>query len=191
MEDKNIFLAEQYAKRCAENNEPGHDFLHIQRVTKMALYLAKTVTCDAYLVHLLALLHDVEDHKFNNGNKVKDFLDTIDLDKKYKERVLFILPYMSFSKFRTLPEDFPIEGKIIQDADRLDAIGAIGIARAFSYGGSNNRPMYGSDNSTIKHFDEKLLLIDKYLYLDESKRIAKDRMEFINDFYKEFLEETK
>ena len=191
MEDKYILLAEQYAKKCAENNEPGHDFLHIQRVTKMALYLAKTVTCDTYLVHLLALLHDVEDHKLNNNNHVKDFLDTIDLDEKYKEKILFILPYMSFSKFRTLPEDFPIEGKIIQDADRLDAIGAIGIARAFSFGGSNNRPMYGSDNSTIKHFDEKLLLIDKYLYLDESKRIAKDRMKFLNDFYKEFLEETK
>lgn len=191
MKDRIVLQIEEYAKKCSMNNDPGHDFLHIQRVVKMALHLAKTVTCDEYLVHLLALLHDVEDKKFQNDNKVKDYLVTIDLSEEYKEKILYILPYMSFSKYPTLPDDFPIEGKIIQDADRLDAIGAIGIARAFSYGGSKNRPMYDVDNSTIKHFDEKLLILDKYLYLDESKRIAKERMKIIKDFYKEFNKEVE
>ena len=191
MKDRIVLQIEEYAKKCSMNNDSGHDFLHIQRVVKMALHLAKTVTCDEYLVHLLALLHDIEDKKFQNDNKVKDYLVTIDLSEDYKERILYILPYMSFSKYPTLPDNFPIEGKIIQDADRLDAIGAIGIARAFSYGGSKNRPMYDADNSTIKHFDEKLLILDKYLYLDESKRIAKKRMKIIKDFYKEFNKEVK
>ena len=191
MKDRIVLQIEEYAKKCSMNNDSGHDFLHIQRVVKMALHLAKTVTCDEYLVHLLALLHDIEDKKFQNDNKVKDYLVTIDLSEDYKERILYILPYMSFSKYPTLPDNFPIEGKIIQDADRLDAIGAIGIARAFSYGGSKNRPMYDADNSTIKHFDEKLLILDKYLYLDESKRIAKERMKILKDFYKEFNKEVK
>lgn len=191
MKDRIVLQIEEYAKKCSMNNDPGHDFLHIQRVVKMALHLAKTVTCDEYLVHLLALLHDIEDKKFQNDNKVKDYLVTIDLSEDYKEKILYILPYMSFSKYPTLPDVFPIEGKIIQDADRLDAIGAIGIARAFSYGGSKNRPMYDADNSTIKHFDKKLLILDKYLYLDESKRIAKERMKILKDFYKEFNKEVE
>ena len=190
MKEKEIIvLCEEYAKACHKDKEPGHDYLHVQRVRKMALKLAKTVQCDHFLVEILALLHDIEDHKFKDNNRVKDFLDAIDIEDYLKEKILFILPYLSFSKCRCLPASFPIEGKIIQDADRLDAIGAIGVARAFSYGGSHQRKMYGDDESTIKHFEDKLLLIDRYLYLDESKKIAKKRSEFIKDFYQEFLNE--
>lgn len=191
MDQKRILeITEEYAKECSENNEPGHDFLHIQRVRKMALKLAKTVQNDHFLVEMLAFLHDIEDRKLANGNSVKSFLEEIKIDKEYKEKILYILPFLSFSKYPKLPDDFPIEGKIIQDADRLDAIGAIGVARAFSYGGANHRLMYGSGDSTIKHFDEKLLILDQYLNLDESKKIAKQRMKYIKDFYNEFLEEV-
>ncbi|MCR4911699.1 MAG: hypothetical protein K5925_04170 [Bacilli bacterium] len=106
-----------------------------------------------------------------------------------KDKITYILSYLSFCKYKISPEDFPIEGKIVSDADRLDAIGAIGIARAFSYGGSHNRKMYGSSDFTIKHFDEKLLVLDKYLYLEESKKIAAKRMKLLRQFYKEFKQE--
>lgn len=190
MDQKRILeITEEYAKECSKNNEPGHDFFHIQRVRKTAIKLAKTVQNDHFLVEMLAFLHDIEDHKLANGNSVKSFLETIEINEECKEKILYILPYLSFSKHPKLPDDFPIEGKIIQDADRLDAIGAIGVARAFSYGGANHRLMYGSEDSTIKHFDEKLLILDQYLNLDESKKIAKQRMKYIKDFYNEFLEE--
>ena len=186
-----IRITEEYVKKCLVNKEPGHDYLHVERVRKISLKLAKTAQSDNFLVEMIALLHDIEDHKFDNNYHVKEFLDGIEIDNDYKERILYILPFISFSKYPTLPETFPIEGKIVQDADRLDAIGAIGIARAFSYGGNKNRRMYGTSDSTINHFDEKLLILDQYLYLDESKRIAKRRMRFLKNFYIEFIKETK
>lgn len=181
----------EYAKKCLKDNDPGHDFLHVERVRKTALSIAKSLQCDTFLVELLAILHDIEDHKFISDNEVIDFLSNIDISDEYKDKILYILPYLSFSKYPKLPDDFPIEGKIISDADRLDAIGAIGVARAFSYGGRNNRPMYGEDNSTIKHFDDKLLQLDQYLYFDVSKKIAKKRMNFLKQFYDEFNDEIK
>ena len=184
-----IEITEKYSQKCSDNNEPGHDFSHVSRVRKMEKKLAKTSQNDGFLVEMLALLHDIEDHKLQKNNSVKAFLDSIEIDGEYKEKILLILPYMSFSKYPKLPDDFPIEGKIVVDADRLDAIGAIGVARAFSYGGSHHRKMYGSDDSTIKHFDEKLLVLDQYLHLEESKRIAEKRMKFIKYFYDEFLME--
>ena len=136
------------------------------------------------------MLHDVEDYKLDSKYKISDFLQVIDLDETYKERVSYIVSHLSFSKYPRLDEDFPIEGKIVSDADRLDAIGAIGIARAFSYGGAHQRKMYGSEDSTIKHFDNKLLKLDQYLYLEQSKEIARERMKILRDFYSEFLKET-
>ena len=189
--DKTLKLVEYYSESCSVNNDPGHDFLHVKRVRSLALKIASTLECDLFLVELLSLLHDIEDKKLNTGHKVKDFLDNIDIEESYKEKLLYILPYMSFSKYPRLPEDFPIEGKIIQDADRLDAMGAIGIARAFSFGGNHQRKMYGSEDSTIKHFEEKLLILDQYLYFDKSKEIAKNRMESAKAFYEEFLKEIK
>ena len=175
----------EFVKSCSKDNEPGHDFSHIIRVRNMALLLSKDYKSDIFLVELLALLHDVEDHKLNSGNSVSSFLDTLDLDSDLKEKILYILPRLSFSKYPTLPNGFPIEGKIVSDADRLDAIGAMGIARAFSYGGSHNR----SFEETLKHFDEKLLVLDQYLYLEKSKEIALERMKLLREFYEEFKRE--
>ena len=186
-----IKRAEEFAKECSKDNEPGHNFSHIQRVRKMSLELADSIECDKTLVELVALLHDVEDYKLDSKYKISDFLQVIDIESSLKEKLLYILPRLSFSKYPKLDNDFPIEGKIVSDADRLDAIGAIGIARAFSYGGFNKRDMYGSENSTINHFDNKLLILDQYLYLNKSKEIAKGRMKLLKEFYDEFLEETK
>lgn len=186
-----IKRAEEFAKECSKGNEPGHNFSHIQRVRKMALLLADSTKCDKVLVELLALLHDVEDYKLNSNHKISDFLQAVDIESDLKDKLLYILPRLSFSKYPRLDDDFPIEGKIVSDADRLDAIGAIGIARAFSYGGFHKREMYGSEDSTIKHFDNKLLKLDQYLYLDISKEIAKKRMKLLNEFYDEFIEEVK
>ena len=182
---------EEYVKTLMENSEPGHDFLHVQRVRKMALKIAKTLQSDVFLVEMLALLHDIEDHKFDNNSTVEDIFNRLNCDKDYKDRILYILPYLSFSKYPRLPESFPVEGKIVSDSDRLDAIGAIGIARAFSYGGNKNRRMYGNNDSTIKHFDDKLLKLDQYLYFDISKEIAEKRMNALKLFYEEFLEDIK
>lgn len=184
-----LLRVESYVRDCMEETEPGHDYLHILRVRRMALRLGATVDCDILLVELLALLHDIEDPKLNKGHSVRCALESFDMDASLRESILQILPYLSFSKYPVLPDDFPIEGKIVSDADRLDAIGAIGVARAFSYGGNKNRRMYGQNQSTINHFDEKLLRLDKYLYIEESKRIAKSRMEFLRTFYDEFLSE--
>ena len=178
-------IVESFAKSCSKDNEPGHDFSHILRVRKMAKELANDVNCDAFLVELLALLHDVEDYKLNSKHHISEFLNTIDIEESLKEKVLYIIPHLSFSKYPTLPDDFPIEGKIVSDADRLDAIGAIGVARAFSYGGSHHRDF----KETLKHFDEKLLILDRYLYLNKSKEIARKRMEFLKEFYKEINQE--
>ena len=186
-----INRAEEFAKECSKDNEPGHNFSHIQRVRKMALLLADSVSCDKTLVELLALLHDVEDYKLDSKHKISDFLQANDIENGLKEKLLYILPHLSFSKYPRLDDDFPIEGKIVSDADRLDAIGAIGIARAFSYGAAHKREMYGSEDSTIKHFDNKLLKLDQYLYLDKSNEIAKKRMKLLREFYDEFSDEVK
>ena len=185
VKEKIINKVEEFVKECSKTNEPGHDFNHIQRVRKLAIFLAKDCKIDTFIVELLALLHDVEDHKLNNKNSVSSFLSTLDMDEDIKDKLLYILPRLSFSKYPTLPSNFPIEGKIVSDADRLDAIGAIGVARAFSYGGAHQR----SFEDTLKHFDEKLIVLDQYLYLEKSKELARKRMEFINEFYEQFKNE--
>ena len=178
-------VTEEFVKECSINNEPGHDFNHIQRVRKIAIFLAKDCKLDTFFVEMLALLHDVEDKKLSSGKTVKEFLDTLDIIDSAKEKFIYILPYLSFSKYPTLPEHFPLIGKIVSDADRLDAIGAVGIARAFSYGAAHHRNF----EETLKHFDEKLLVLDQYLYLEKSKELARQRMEFLKEFYEQFKKE--
>ena len=190
--DKNgiLKLSQEFVKKAMEGNEPGHDYLHVSRVYEMALKLAEGIDCDLFLVSLLALFHDLEDHKFASKGVLLPFLNSLGLEEETKKRILFILPQLSFSISPLLPSDFPIEGKIVADADRLDAMGAIGVARAFSYGGNKNRRMYGGEESSLAHFDGKLLVLDRYLHLGKSKEIAKPRMAFLKSFYAEFKSEV-
>lgn len=186
MEDV-INQIEEFVRECSLDNEPGHDYSHIERVRKLAKYISSNVTSDPFLVDIIALLHDVNDHKLNNDFQVNEFINKLTIDEHLKKQIIDILPYLSFSKYPVLPNDFPIVGKIVSDADRLDAMGAIGIARAFSYGGNKNR----SFEKTIKHFDDKLLKLDSYLYFDISKKIAKNRISILQEFFEEFNKEIK
>lgn len=190
-EEHKLKLAREYAFQNTLDDDLAHDCGHIDRVVKIAVSLARDYSCDLFLLQMVALLHDVEDSKLNvpDANDMSMFLDSLQLGYETKETILYILPFMSFSKFPVLPDDFPIEGKIVQDADRLDAIGAIGIGRTFLYGAFHNIPMYSQDDSvpsTLKHFSEKLLKLHNYLYTDVAKQIAKKRAKIIKDFYKEF-----
>ena len=153
----------------------------------------KNIECNKVLVELAVVLHDVDDYKVT-GNKSDDlvnckkYLNTQDLTEEEKELVCDIIKNVSFSKNKDKIQNLSIEAKIVQDADRIDAIGAVGIARAFQFGGKNNRNMYGK-NSTLNHFDEKLLKIYDMLNLEESKKIAKERHEFLVEFYNQFKNE--
>lgn len=170
-----------YVKKELKHGEPGHDWLHIERVYNLAIAIAKTETCDLKVVKYAALLHDIADSKFHDGdeqigpNKVRKFLQTLKEDEVLIEHVVKIIENISFkggnfeSNFKSKELD------IVQDADRLDAIGAIGIARAFNYGSFKNRTLYDpqikpnlkmtkteykfSNAPTINHFYEKLLLL--------------------------------
>lgn len=169
--------------------EAGHDFCHLERVDAIAQQLKKGLIVDDNYLLLLIYLHDIEDHKLKLNVKVKDLLDELKIDEITKAKVLSEIFDLSFSKYKT-KDNLSIEAQIVSDADRIDAMGAIGVARAFSYGAINNRKFYGND-STIKHFEEKLLVLDQYLYLDEARRIAKPRMEFLKQFYQEFMSEIQ
>ena len=188
----------EYVKEMLKDNDIAHDFYHVERVIKTSFEIASNYKeVDIFLLHMLALLHDIDDDKLassKNAFKVKDFLKSINCPKEISEKILSILPKMSFRKYPILDEDFPIEGKIVVDADRLDAIGAIGIARVFSYSSFIKRPFYSEDekeNTAIKHFDEKLLILHNYLNTKEAKKMAIQRHKIIKEFYDEFLKEVK
>lgn len=194
----------------------GHDWWHIYRVWNTAKYIANKETgADIFVVELASLLHDIADRKFNDGNvekgteKVRNFLTTINIDTKVVEEVCEIVSTCSFAssflengKRRVMKT---IEGKIVQDADRLDAIGAIGIARAFAYGGSKGREIYNptikptlhttKDSYTkkvshsINHFYEKLLLLKDLMNTKTAQTMAKNRHKYMQQFLHEFYQE--
>lgn len=202
-----------YVKETLKDAEGGHDWFHIERVYKNALLIAKNETSNTLIVELGALLHDIADSKFHNGDETvgpkiaAEFLRTQQVAPQDIEHVVNIIENISFKggnekqKFRSLELD------IIQDADRLDALGAIGIARTFNYGGYKGRPMYdpaihpnlhmtkqeykASNAPTLNHFYEKLLLLKDRMNTLTGKRIAAQRHGFMEDFLKQFYAEWK
>jgi len=202
----------EFVKEKLEGAEAGHDWFHIERVWKLAQKIAKTENCNQDVVELSALLHDIADPKFHNGDETlalkisKDFLQNQNADEEIIKQVLFIVQNISFKNRGEAPKDLPIELKIVQDADRIDAIGAIGIARTFNFGGFKNNLMYHPDiepklnmpkeeykksnGTTINHFYEKLLLLKDLMNTDEGKKIAEQRhqymLNFLDQFYKEW-----
>ena len=211
-----IKKTEKFVKDVLKNDGSGHDWWHIFRVRKLAVQIAKEeMRGDLFIIELAALLHDVADRKFNDGNtkkgleKVRIFLSTLSIENSVTFQICNIIDSMSFSasflkkgKRRIMVSP---EAQIVQDADRLDAIGAIGIARAFAYGGSKGREIYNptiapivptskrqyiqSTSHTINHFYEKLLLIKKVLNTETAKRIANKRHIFMKTFLAEFRAE--
>ncbi|MFW2136290.1 HD domain-containing protein [Chryseobacterium sp. TY4] len=200
-----------FVKEKLQGAEAGHDWYHIERVWKLSKKISENETCDAEIVELGALLHDIADPKFHNGDETlapkvaTEFLQSLNFPSDRIEKVVFIINNISFKNTHEAPEHLPIELKIVQDADRIDAIGAIGIARTFNFGGFKNNLMYDpnippqvgmskedykkSNGTTINHFYEKLLLLKDLLNTDSAKEIAKERHQFMLSFLDQFYKE--
>lgn len=202
----------QLVKQKLEGTESGHDWFHIERVWKLSSYIQEREGGDQQVIELAALLHDIADPKFHNGDEtlaakiVNEFLTKQKLDNETIGKVIFIIENMSFKNRNDAPQNLPLELKIVQDADRLDAIGAIGIARTFNFGGYKNNLMYHPDippkinqtkeeykksnGTTINHFYEKLLLLKDLMNTNTAKDLATERhqlmLNFLDEFYKEW-----
>jgi len=206
-----IEKTKQFVKKTLQSDATGHDWFHIERVLHIALYIAKKEKqVNLLTVQLGALLHDIADWKFHNGNSTigpkitREWLTSLSIDKKIIDEVCFIVEYISY-KAGTNKKMQTKEGMIVQDADRLDALGAIGIARAFAYGGYKNREIYNpsikintqhnakkylrANGTTINHFYEKLLLLKDLMNTKPAKKIAEKREKFMKQFLNEFYKE--
>lgn len=187
-DEKFINEAIQYITELFKDNSDGHDLQHSMRVYRNAMAI-----CDAYpaadreIVAVAALLHDADDHKlfgtFNNEN-AREFLESHGFEADKIEEICEIINAVSFSKNKGLTPE-TIEGCIVQDADRLDALGAIGIARTFAYGGRHGRSM----EESIEHFYEKLLLLRDEMNTPEAKARADERHAFIEQYIEELRQE--
>ncbi len=209
--NKTIERTIEFVKQSLEGAEAGHDWFHIQRVWKNAELIASKTPCNLEIVQLAALLHDIADPKFHDGDESlalkisKDFLDSIGLATELTAEVLFIIEHISFKNKENAPLERSIELDIVQDADRLDAIGAIGIARTFNFGGFKNNAMYDpnqkpslgmskseykkSNGTTINHFYEKLLLLKDLMNTPKGKALAEQRHAFMEQFLEQFYKE--
>lgn len=201
-----------FVKATLADAEAGHDWFHIERVFHNAQKINAIKKGDALIVALAALLHDIADPKFNNGDEeigprmAGDFLSSLALDEQLIVHVQQIIRNLSYKASLGVVNFQSSELDIVQDADRLDAIGAIGIARAFTYGGYKNRVLYNPEikpnlnmskeeykNSTaptINHFYEKLLLLKDLMKTEEGKRIAEQRHEFMLSYLEQFYSEV-
>jgi uncharacterized protein len=206
-----INRTEDFVKETLANAEGGHDWWHIYRVWNNAKLINKTEKANQLVVELAALLHDIADSKFHNGDEeigpftAGNFLKTLNVDADVILHVQQIIRHMSFKASLGEKRFHSKELEVVQDADRLDAIGAIGIARAFSYGGFKNRALYDpgiepnlnmskeeykkSTAPTINHFYEKLLLLKDKMNTDTGKRIALERHSFMENYLRQFYAE--
>jgi len=212
MKDSNSILeTAQYVKKTLSGAEGGHDWFHIERVWKNAKLIASGEECDLEVVELAALLHDIADSKFHGGDeeigprKAREYLTAAGIDSKKANHIVAIIENVSFKGGHNARNHSSIELDIVQDADRLDAIGAIGIARTFNYGGFKNRAMYDpsiapnlnmtkeeykkSTAPTINHFYEKLLLLKDLMNTESGKRIAEQRHQYMEGFLNQFYNE--
>lgn len=181
-----IQATERFVTTLHAGDHTGHDVSHLERVRRLAEHLAKGQPVDVPVITLAALLHDVEDEKLGRETGlVERHLATLPLDPPRRHHVLTIIGETSFSKGR-LPTT--LESAIIQDADRLDAIGAIGIARTFQYAGSRGTSLYDPNDpsSAIAHFGDKLLLLSERMHTDRARQIARDRHAFMTSFLERF-----
>ena len=177
--------AKKYIEEIFKNNADGHDAGHSLRAYTNAMKIAEAYPgCDREIVALSALLHDVDDHKlFNTKNNAnaRAFLTRNNCEAKEIEQICTIINGVSFSKNRGKRPD-TLEGQIVQDADRLDAIGAIGVARTFAYGGKAGRSL----EESLQHFFDKLLLLKDEMNTEEAKKLAASRHKYIENFIEEF-----
>ncbi|MDX1751979.1 MAG: HD domain-containing protein [Salinimicrobium sediminis] len=211
--DKEQIIAEttEFVQQKLKDAEGGHDWFHIQRVLKNAREIAAGEDVNLFVVELGALLHDIADYKFHNGDETvgpkiaRDFLERKKVSETVIQHVENIINWVSFKGGNEHQTFNSPELQVVQDADRLDALGAIGIARTFNYGGFKNRPLFDPDIKpnlnmskeeykkstapTINHFYEKLLLLKDRMNTNTGKKLAAERHEFMEHFLKEFYEE--
>ena len=200
-----------FVKNQLTHAEGGHDWFHIERVYKNALLIAEEEECDLTVVKLAALLHDIADSKFHGGDETvgpktaRTFLESQNVSEDIILHVIAIIENISFKGGNFEKKFNSKELEIVQDADRLDALGAIGIARTFNYGGFKNRPLYNpniqpnlnmskeeyknSESPTLNHFYEKLLLLKDKMNTETGKKIAQKRHDFMVTFLSQFYSE--
>ena len=206
-EKQALRATEEYVQEVFSDEGSGHDWWHIHRVRKMALRIAETEGGNLFIIEMAALLHDIDDWKLNaeTSSKVSVWLKKLKINHLQSLHILEIINQVSFKGAGVENRATTIEAKIVQDADRLDAIGAIGIARAFAYGGHKNRLLHIPDStpefhtdfesykknqsSTVNHFYEKLLLLKNSLNTETAIEIAKNRHIFMEEFLQQFFAE--
>ncbi|MDE3839297.1 phosphohydrolase [Bacillus methanolicus] len=210
MQEKIIKRTEAFVKHVLGRESTGHDWHHVDRVRRNALYISKKEQSgDPFIIEMAALLHDIPDDKLNNSQeegryKLASFMEVLDLPPAIKKHITEIIFSISF-KGGNGPKLSLAEAKIVQDADRLDAIGAIGIARAFAYGGKKGQPIFdpslsvrenmtveeyrNGETSSIHHFYEKLLKIKDSLHTATAKEMARERHQFMEAFLNQFYSE--
>ena len=201
--------ATEYVRSLFEDEYSGHDFYHTMRVCRMAAYIAEKENADTEIVMLAALLHDVDDRKlspetYRSKENAVTFLKSHGVGQPVIDRICAIISEVSFAgNDSVIPAT--IEGKCVQDADRLDALGAIGIARAFAYGGNHARSIYdpaikpkdqmsgeeyyANESTSINHFYEKLFKLEAMMNTDAARTIAKRRSDLMQDYVRAFLRE--
>lgn len=209
--NKLIEATANFVRNTLRDAEGGHDWWHIHRVWTNAKLINQTEKTDQLIVELAALLHDIADSKFHNGDEeigprtAGNYLQSIDVDAAVIEHVQQIIRHMSFKASFDKKSFHSPELEVVQDADRLDAIGAIGIARAFTYGGFKGRELYNPEippnlnmtreeyknttAPTINHFYEKLLLLKDKMNTPAGKALAAQRHAFMQDYLKQFFDE--
>ena len=205
-----ISKTEEYVKSKLLGESSGHDWWHVYRVWKLAKEITEKEKADLFIVELAALLHDIADWKSSGredfgAGVAEEFLKGLNLDKKITNEVYDIIKSVSFKGAGVTSIPNSKEGKIVQDADRLDALGAIGIARTFAYGGHKGNEIYNPDikpkkhesfeeyktnkSTTINHFYEKLLLLKDLMNTKTGKKMAEERHEFMKQFLDRFFNE--
>jgi uncharacterized protein len=201
-----ITEAEKFARESLARDSSGHDWSHIERVRRLAAQIAREEGADVFICELAALVHDIADDKIAGDEvtgmeRVRHWLETHDANKVVTARVMEIIATMSFAG-GDRPPVTTLEGRIVQDADRLDAIGAIGIARAFAYGATRGRAMHdptipprermsreeyrSQPTPTINHFYEKLMLLKDRMNTAHARRLAEERHRFMLAFLDQF-----
>jgi len=212
MDRKDILnKTESFVRETLKNAEGGHDWWHIHRVRNTALNIGRQEGADLFIVELGALLHDIADSKFHGGNdeigpaKAEEFLQSVHCNKEDIDHVRSIVQYISYKGGHQKTDFHSQELAVVQDADRLDAIGAIGIARAFNYGGFKNRALYDPEvppnlhmdvetyknnhGPTINHFYEKLLLLKDLMNTASGRKMAEARHDYLIGYLEQFFDE--
>ena len=203
----------EHVRRTLEGDSSGHDWFHIERVWKSATHIGRCENANLNIVQLAALLHDIADWKFHDGDDsagpkaARTWLESQGVDADTTSQVCEIIAGLSFKGANVVPPKLSLEGQVVQDADRLDAIGAVGIARAFAYGGHAGRAMHDpnvspqqhesfeaykkSKGPTINHFYEKLLLLKDRMNTATARKLAAERHTFMETFLTHFYAEWR